>query len=59
MAKAVSSAMSNVVDSISCVDDDEAAYVKRVAGIVTERVKQLESDAKLVPDVSNALLSGD
>lgn len=59
MAKAVSSAVSNVVDSISCVDDDEAAYVKRVAGIVTERVKQLESDAKLVPDVSNALLSGD
>ncbi len=59
MAKVVSSTVSKVVDSVSCVDDDEATYVKRIAGIVTERVKQLESDAQRVPEVSNALLSSD
>lgn len=59
MAKAVSSALSSVVDRIPCIDDDESAYVRRVAGIVTERVKQLESDAKSAPQVSNTLLSED
>lgn len=56
MAKSVSSAISSVVQSAPCVDEDEAAYVQQLASFIAERTNRLAKDAQLVPDVSDDLL---